>query len=157
MFLLFDKRFQPILTNDLGIPSDKIFEMQYAYMDTMQKLQINEGLVYIDEKNLMTEGEYIDQLTDTSLPKEEQLQNLEKLYTYSFELAQNHPELAERIQAKVTELHRGILDNILERLSEEAIQAVMQMFIEDINAIYEMSDRFEELELPQRLKNFTPE
>ncbi|KXK26498.1 MAG: hypothetical protein TR69_WS6001000502 [candidate division WS6 bacterium OLB20] len=156
MLLMFDDRMKPILAKHLGMGEDVLLEMKYAYADAMQKLQITESLDFIEEKRLTDEGAYVDSLSDTTLPKEKQLENLEMLYVYFIELAQRFPELGNRIEDKIRTLHRGITSDLLDALPEEALAEISTFFVADMNAILEMKDRFPEFELPERLKKFRP-
>lgn len=157
MFLLFDERVTPILIEELGMREDMLFEMQYAYVDAVQKLQLNELLAFIEEKGLTEESEKLDSFTDTNLPQEEKVDNLEKLYSYMIEVIEQQPELKQRITEKIKAFEQSTLDDLFSALSEDGLEKIRQLFVDDMQSILELSDKHEEFELPERLKKFRPQ
>lgn len=136
MFFL-SEQVTAFLQDKLGYSSDQVKKLQASYYDTVFNIELGETIYYLEEneiEDLLSELDEIQRkMTKTGMGE------LENLVTFINKVADQYPEIQEKIGDKIYEYQEGLMDDtfaILDEQSQRELQQVILSSVKDLKSLY---------------------
>lgn len=127
-----NEKIRKIIQDYYQFSDEHIRTMMVMYYDTLNRLILDESMLYIEDNHLPEEAKLL-QLLQESKPYRGEIATEAKLIKFVAEIPNKYPDLQELLKLKVAQLDEGLMHDFIDNLDHDTGIKILQIINDDLD------------------------